>query len=79
MLTAALVREIGMLKSSSCEMVVSVAVVVVSTDTGLAVTSTVSVRPPRFSVGRSVIVRPALRSRFCSSYGRNPESSARML
>ena len=67
MFTAALVREIGMLNSSSCEIVVSVAVLVVSTLTGLAVTSTVSSSPPTRSATRRVTVRPMPRSTSCSS------------
>ena len=67
MLTAALVREIGMLNSRSCEIVVSVAVVVVSTMGEVATTSTVSATVPNSNPTRRVIVRPMPRSRFCSS------------
>ena len=66
-----------MLNSRSCETVVSVAVVVVSTTGEVATTSTVSATVPSSNPTRRVIVRPIARSRVGSSWGRKPVSSAR--
>ena len=57
-------------------MFVSVAVVVVSIVTALAMTSTVSLRPPTDMASRTSTVLPMLTSRLCCSFGRKPWSSA---
>ncbi len=76
MFTAGLLCDSGIENSRSCDMLVSVAVVVVSIVTELATTSTVSLRPPTVISSGTSTVRPTPTSSPCCSFGRKPWSSA---